>query len=111
MQYLAQGDFDQVLDMSADESEVGTMVASIETMKKNNKEMIGEISDVLGSMGDGNYNFRLQKTQSLGHPTWGTNTGIIVCLALISIFREHRLQQPALLPFLFCQHRCPQLFR
>ena len=61
MQYLAQGDFNQVLDMVADESEVGVMVASIETMKKNNKEMIGEISDVLGSMGDGNYNFVLEK--------------------------------------------------
>ena len=61
MQYLAQGDFDQVLDMYADESEVGTMVASIETMKKNNKEMIGEISSTLVSMGDGNYNFRLEK--------------------------------------------------
>ena len=61
MQYLAQGDFDQKLDMFADESEVGTMVASIETMKKNNKEMIGEISNTLVAMGDGNYNFRLEK--------------------------------------------------
>jgi len=61
MKNLAQGDFDQVLDMYADESEVGIMVASIETMKKNNKEMIGEISAVLGAMGDGNYNFVLQK--------------------------------------------------
>jgi len=61
MKNLAQGDFDQVLDMYADESEVGIMVASIETMKKNNKEMIGEISDVLGAMGDGNYNFVLEK--------------------------------------------------
>ena len=61
MKNLAQGDFDQVLDMHADESEVGIMVASIETMKKNNKEMIGEISDVLGAMGDGNYNFVLEK--------------------------------------------------
>lgn len=61
MKYLAQGDFDQVLDMHIDESEVGTMVASIETMKKNNKEMIGEISNTLVSMGDGNYNFTLVK--------------------------------------------------
>ena len=61
MQFLAQGDFDQELDMFADESEVGTMVASIETMKKNNKAMIGEISSTLVSMGDGNYNFRLEK--------------------------------------------------
>lgn len=61
MKYLAQGDFDQVLDMHIDESEVGTMVASIETMKKNNKEMIGEISNTLVAMGDGNYNFTLVK--------------------------------------------------
>ena len=61
MKYLAQGDFEQELDMFADESEVGTMVASIETMKKNNKEMIGEISSTLVAMGDGNYNFRLEK--------------------------------------------------
>lgn len=61
MQYLAQGDFEQELDMVADESEVGTMVASIETMKRNNKEMIGEISNTLVAMGDGNYNFNLEK--------------------------------------------------
>ncbi len=61
MQNLAQGDFDQVLDIKEDESEVGMMVSSIATMKKNNKEMISEISDVLGSMGDGNYSFVLTK--------------------------------------------------
>ena len=61
MKYLAQGDFNQVLDMHIDESEVGTMVASIATMKKNNKEMIGEISSTLVAMGDGNYNFKLVK--------------------------------------------------
>ena len=61
MQYLAQGDFDQVLDLKEDESEVGIMVSSIATMKKNNKEMIGEISSTLVAMGDGNYNFVLEK--------------------------------------------------
>ena len=61
MKNLAQGDFDQVLDIKEDESEVGIMVSSIATMKRNNKEMISEISDVLGSMGDGNYNFILTK--------------------------------------------------
>ena len=59
--YLAQGDFTQTLDLRADESEVGIMVSSIATMKMNNKEMIEEISDVLGAMGDGNYNFKLHK--------------------------------------------------
>ena len=61
MQNLAQGDFTQVLDLKEDESEVGTMVSSIATMKKNNSGMIEEIAVVLGKMGDGNYNFRLEK--------------------------------------------------
>lgn len=61
MQNLAQGDFSQVLDLKEDESEVGVMVSSIATMKKNNSGMIEEIAAVLGKMGDGNYNFRLEK--------------------------------------------------
>ena len=61
MQNLAQGDFEQVLDLVEDESEVGVMVASIAAMKRNNKGMIGEISEVLGAMGDGNYNFVLKQ--------------------------------------------------
>ena len=61
MQNLAVGDFTQVLDLKEDESEVGTMVSSIATMKKNNSGMIEEIAYVLGRMGDGNYNFTLEK--------------------------------------------------
>ena len=61
MQNLAQGDFTQVLDLKEDESEVGTMVSSIATMKKNNSGMIDEIALVLGRMGDGNYNFTLEQ--------------------------------------------------
>ncbi len=61
MQNLAQGDFTQELDLKEDESEVGIMVSSIATMKKNNRGMIGEISSVLGAMGDGNYNFVLKQ--------------------------------------------------
>ncbi|MBQ3030028.1 MAG: methyl-accepting chemotaxis protein [Agathobacter sp.] len=61
MQNLAQGDFEQELDLKEDESEVGIMVASIAAMKRNNKGMIGEISEVLGAMGDGNYNFVLKQ--------------------------------------------------
>lgn len=61
MQNLAQGDFNQELDLKEDESEVGIMVSSIAAMKRNNKGMIGEISEVLGAMGDGNYNFVLKQ--------------------------------------------------
>lgn len=61
MSVLAQGDFSQELDMKEDESEVGTMVSSIAFMKKNMHEMIREISDILESMGDGNYAFNVEK--------------------------------------------------
>ncbi len=61
MKNLAQGDFAQVLDLKEDASEVGIMVSSIATMKKNNRGMIEEIAFVLGKMGDGNYNFTLEK--------------------------------------------------
>ena len=55
MTELAKGRFDVELNLTADESEVGNMVASIATMKKNFNNMISEISDVLGEMGSGNY--------------------------------------------------------
>ena len=55
MTELAKGRFDTELDMFADESEVGQMVASINTMKDNFRGMISEISSVLGKMGEGNY--------------------------------------------------------
>ena len=55
MTELAKGRFDTALDMFADESEVGQMVASINTMKDNFRGMISEISSVLGKMGEGNY--------------------------------------------------------
>ena len=56
MSELAKGRFDVTWDMKEDESEVGQMVGSIEFMKKNFSNMITEISDVLGQMGNGNYN-------------------------------------------------------
>ena len=55
MGYISQGDFGQNLDMYEDESEVGRMVTAIVTMKKNMHDMISEISEVLGQMGDGVY--------------------------------------------------------
>lgn len=59
MTELANGKFDVPLDMYADESEVGNMVTSIATMKKNFDNMITEISDVLGQMGEGKYNVQV----------------------------------------------------
>ena len=55
MTALAQGNFSKDVDMEADESEVGKMVAAITFMKKNFSDMISEISSVLGEMGQGNY--------------------------------------------------------
>ena len=55
MTELAMGRFDEDMDMKADDSEVGKMVEAIAFMKKNFSNMIHEISDVLGQMGQGNY--------------------------------------------------------
>ena len=61
MTELAQGRFDVNWDMKEDESEVGQMVGNIEFMKKNFSNMITEISDVLGQMGNGNYNIDVRQ--------------------------------------------------
>ncbi len=55
MSMLAQGRFDDDIDMYVDESEVGKMVESITFMKQNFTNIIREISNVLGQMGEGNY--------------------------------------------------------
>lgn len=61
MNYLAQGDFSQPLDLKEDDTEVGSMVKSIAFMKNNMHEMISEISSVLDQMGGGNYRVNLEK--------------------------------------------------
>ncbi len=61
MNYLAQGDFSEPLDLKEDDTEVGSMVKSIAFMKSNMHEMISEISTVLDQMGGGNYRVDLQK--------------------------------------------------
>lgn len=61
MTELAKGRFDVVWDMNEDESEVGQMVGAIEFMKKNFSNMISEISNVLGQMGNGNYNIDVRE--------------------------------------------------
>ncbi len=61
MGYLAHGNFGVRMDLEEDESEVGQMVAAIRFMKKNMHEMIAEISYILGEMGEGNYQFTIEK--------------------------------------------------
>lgn len=56
MKVLAQGEFHHEMDLKIDESEVGEMARSIAFMKENFANMITEISSILGSMGQGNYN-------------------------------------------------------
>ncbi|MFW5554450.1 MAG: methyl-accepting chemotaxis protein [Roseburia inulinivorans] len=58
---FAQGHFDNRLDLTPDSSEVGIMVESIIFMKDNFRKMISEISEVLGEMGNGNYNVTLNE--------------------------------------------------
>lgn len=55
MEYLAKGDFNTVIDLQEDDTEVGSMVSAINFMKSNMNTMIMEISHVLKAMGDGDY--------------------------------------------------------
>lgn len=61
MAALADGDFREPLDLKEDDSEVGSMVSAIAFMKQNLLYMIEEISQVLESMGNGNYNVQLEQ--------------------------------------------------
>ena len=47
--------------LKADDSEVGIMVSAIQFMKENLVKIIGEITNVLGQMGDGNYDIALEQ--------------------------------------------------
>lgn len=61
MVLLSKGNFQEELDMKEDNSEVGTMVTAINTMKKNTHDIIQEISSILGEMGNGDYRIKVQK--------------------------------------------------
>ncbi len=61
MTELAAGDFHTELAVTVDDSEVGNMAGSIALMKQNMTAMIQEISYVLESMGDGNYNISIEQ--------------------------------------------------
>lgn len=61
MAELADGNFKAPLDIKEDESEVGSMVASINFMKQNITGMVREISDTLEQMSNGDYNVNIQQ--------------------------------------------------
>lgn len=61
LRILAEGNFNSKSDMKEDESEVGTMVAAINFMNQNYTNMITEISETLGRMGNGNYRVELKE--------------------------------------------------
>ena len=58
---LSEGDFHETFDMTEDDSEVGRMVAAIHFMKENLVKIIGEITNVLEQMGNGNYDIVLEQ--------------------------------------------------
>jgi len=58
---MSEGDLHKAFDMTEDDSEVGRMVTAIRFMKDNLVKIIGEITDVLEQMGDGNYNVTLKQ--------------------------------------------------
>lgn len=57
MKHMAAGDFSVPLDLEENDTEVGTMVKSINFMKQNMGEMITEVTEILEQMGNGNYRF------------------------------------------------------
>ena len=61
MEVLAGGEFHVELDLEADESEVGRMVAAIAFMKENLLGMIQEITQTLEKMGNGNYRVEIRQ--------------------------------------------------
>ncbi len=58
---ISEGDLHEEFDMEEDDSEVGIMVAAIHFMKENLVKIIGEITEVLEQMGNGNYEVDLKQ--------------------------------------------------
>jgi len=60
---FAQGKLDIDLgELKEEKSEVGYMVGALKYMSENFSHMINEISDILGSMGQGNYRVEVKQT-------------------------------------------------
>ena len=58
---ISEGNLHKEFDMSEDDSEVGKMVSAILFMKDNLVKIIGEITEVLEQMGNGNYDITLNQ--------------------------------------------------
>ena len=58
---MSKGNLHARLEMDVDDSEVGKMVAAIDTMKLNLVNIIDEISFILEQMGKGNYNVTISQ--------------------------------------------------
>lgn len=61
MVIMSKGNLHTKLELEADDSEVGQMVAAIDTMKLNLVNIIDEISFILEQMGLGNYNVTISQ--------------------------------------------------
>ncbi len=58
---ISNGNLHAAFDMEEDDSEVGRMVSAIRFMKKNLVDIIGEITEVLEQMGEGDYNISIKQ--------------------------------------------------
>lgn len=58
---LAAGNFHGECELEEDSSEVGKMAGAIIHMKQSTTAMIGEISEILEKMGNGDYNFEINQ--------------------------------------------------
>lgn len=58
---LANGNFDEPLELKEDETEVGKMVEAMNFMKRNMSEVIEEIAGVMEEMSNGNYRVELEQ--------------------------------------------------
>lgn len=62
MKHMADGDFSVPLNLEENDTEVGTMVKSINFMKQSMGDMIGEVTGILEKMGNGDYRFDTEAT-------------------------------------------------
>lgn len=58
VEQLAEGDLNAEVDLKPDETEVGSIVKAIHSLQDFQKEIILDIRDLLGKMGDGNFDIK-----------------------------------------------------
>ena len=61
MTAIAEGNLSQPFALQADETEVGRMIGAIHSMKRFLKDVIGEVSEILGTMAGGDFTKDVKK--------------------------------------------------